>query len=144
MVCVVGSGYCVNPAKFASHDEITEESAGAVAGSDGADVSGFEKLNALVRSPTVDLRHAERFGTSAPKRVSRNRSSDVWSNRSEQMNPPRLKGEITSIGTRNPSPIGPLMFPATEGSGSAGAVMYSPAVPGGAVTGGTWSKKPPF
>jgi len=30
------------------------------------------------------------------------------------------------------------------GSGTAGAVTYSPGVPGGAVTGATWSKKPPF
>src|SRR5260370_30866273 len=34
--------------------------------------------------------------------------------------------------------------PTTVGSGTAGAVTYSPGVPGGAVTGGTWSKKPPF
>jgi hypothetical protein len=51
-----------------------------------------------------------------------------------------------SIGTRKPNPIGPVIagFPMTAGSGTAGAVMYSPGVPGGAVTGGTWSKKPPF
>ena len=35
------------------------------------------KLNALVRSPTVVRRQALKLGTSAPKRVSRNRSTEV-------------------------------------------------------------------
>src|SRR5487761_205891 len=53
---------------------------------------------------------------------------------------------MISIGTRKPRPIGPRMggLPTTVGSGTAGAVTYSPGVPGGAVTGGTWSKNPPF
>src|SRR5258708_91739 len=51
---------------------------------------------------------------------------------------------MISVGTRKPKPMGPVIPPATVGSGTAGAVMYSPGVPGGAVTGGTWSKKPPF
>ena len=41
------------------------------------------------------------------------------------------------MGTRKPNPIGPVIagLPITVGSGTAGAVTYSPAVPGGAVTG---------
>jgi hypothetical protein len=35
------------------------------------------------------------LGTSTPKRVSRNRSIDVWSNVWEQTQPPRLKGDTT-------------------------------------------------
>src|ERR1700739_1037301 len=113
--------------------------AGVVAGKFGIDVSGALKFSAVVMSPTVARRQALRFGTSAPNRVSRNRNTDVWSNRSEDTNPPRLNGEIISMGTRNPSPMGPLMagFPTAVGSGTAGAVTYSPAVPGGAVVGGT-------
>src|SRR5579863_141311 len=118
--------------------------AAMVDGNEGIDVSGLVKLKALVMSPTVARRQAERLGTSAPKRVSRNRRTDVWSKRSEEIKPPRLNGETISMGTRKPRPIGPVMEPSTEGSGTGEAVMYSPAVPGGAVTGGTWSKKPPF
>ena len=44
---------------------------------DGMEVSGLVKLKALVMSPTVARRQAERLGTSVPKRVSRNRSTDV-------------------------------------------------------------------
>src|SRR5579863_82478 len=105
----------------------------------GIDRSGAAKLNALVRSPTVARRHALKLGTSAPNRVSRNRKIEVWSNRSDETKPPRLNGERISIGTRKPSPMGPSMggLPTTVGSGTAGAVTYSPGVPGGAVTGGT-------
>ena len=38
--------------------------------------------------------------------------------------------------------IGPATPPASLGRGS--TVRYSPAVPAGAVGGGTWSKNPPF
>jgi hypothetical protein len=118
---------------------MTFEIGGIVAGKVGIEVFGALKFSALVRSPTADRLHALRFGTSAPKRVSRNRNTDVWSNRSDDTNPPRLKGEITSIGTRNPKPIGPEIggVPADDGSGTAGAVTYSPGVPDGAVVGGT-------
>src|SRR5881398_549338 len=111
----------------------------SVEGNDGTVSSGAAKLSALVRSPTTPRRHADRFGTSAPNRVSRKRSSDVRSKRSDATKPPRLKGEITSSGTRNPSPIGPETggFPITLGSGTGAAVTYSPGVPGGAVSGGT-------
>src|SRR5436309_2444132 len=111
-------------------------------GSDGTLVFGAAKLNAAVMSPVTDLRQAERFGTSAPKRVSRKRSVEVWSKVSEQTKPPREKGETTSIGTRKPRPIGPRIPFAS--SGSVPTVRYSPGVPGGATGGGTWSKKPPF
>src|ERR1700757_708435 len=97
--------------------------AGSVEGRFGVDGSVFLKLSALVRSPTVARRHALRLGTSAPKRVSRNRNMEVWSNKSEDTNPPRLNGEMSSVGTRKPSPIGPLIagLPITVGSGTGGA-----------------------
>src|SRR5437588_7900525 len=100
------------------------------------------KLNAAVRSPVVLRRQALRFGTLTRNRVSRNRSVDVWSNVFEQTRPPRENGETTSIGTRNPSPIGPRIPSAA--AGSLGAVRYSPGVPRRGVGGATWSKKPPF
>src|SRR5580704_973775 len=120
--------------------------AGSVDGNFGIEGSGFLKLNALVKSPTVARRQALRLGTSAPKRVSRNRNTEVWSKRSEDTKPPLLNGEMSNVGTRKPSPIGPVIagLPTTVGSGTAGAVTYSPGVPAGAVTGGRWSKKPPF
>src|SRR5665213_1027078 len=111
----------------------------ATDGSEGFDVSTLEKLKALVMSPTFARRHAERFGTSAPKRVSRKRRIDVWSNCPDATNPPRLKGEIINIGTRNPSPIGPLIagLPIDDASDTAVAVTNSPGVPAGAVGGVT-------
>src|SRR6266851_9872434 len=85
----------------------------------GIDRSGTAKLNALVRSPTVARRHALKLGTSAPNRASRNRNIEVWSNRSDDTKPPRLNGEMTSIGTRTPNPMGPKMggLPTCVGSG---------------------------
>ena len=44
----------------------------------GARVRGL-----LVMSPVTDLRHGERFGTSTPKSVSKNRRVEVWSKVSE-------------------------------------------------------------
>ena len=64
------------------------------------------KLNALVRSP-VARRQALRFGTSAPKRVSRKRRVEVWSNTSLDTKPPRLNGETTSIGYAEAEPDRP-------------------------------------
>src|SRR5580698_7234831 len=63
--------------------------------------------------------------------------------------PPRLNGEMTSIGTRTPRPSGPVMpRVCDELPGSrvelGVAVRYSPAVPAGAVGGGTWSNHPSF
>src|SRR5881398_2055492 len=115
----------------------TRESACEVTGSSGTDASGAAKLNAAVRSPTVERRHALRLGTSAPKRRSQNSSGEVRSKTCELTKPPRLNGETTSIGIRKPSPIGPRIPCATAGSGS--TVTNSPGVPGGAVGGGTWS-----
>src|SRR5579864_135843 len=118
--------------------------AGSGDGRLGIDWFGAAKLNALVISPTAARRHALKFGTSAPKRVSKKRSTDVWSNKSDDTKPPRLNGERISMGTRKPRPIGPLMAPVSAGFTTGGAVMYSPGVPGGAVAGATWSKNPPF
>jgi len=53
-------------------------------GSRGTERSGRAKENALVRSPVTERLHALRLGTSAPNRVSRKRSTEVWSKRSEQ------------------------------------------------------------
>src|SRR5579863_1921756 len=133
MVCGVGRVNPVKPTRLLAHSVRMDWRAATVEGSAGMDVSGLVKLNALVMSPTVARRQAERLGTSAPKRVSRKRRREVWSKRSEEMNPPRLNGEMIIMGTRKPRPMGPLMEPSTEGSGTAGAVTYSPAVPGGAV-----------
>src|SRR4051812_9813882 len=111
--------------------------AGIVDGSCGTERSAAAKWNPEVRSPTVARRHALRLGTSAPNRASRNRRIEVWSKRSEDTKPPRLNGEITSIGTRKPSPIGPVTggLPIAVESGAVGALMYSPGVPAGAVGG---------
>ena len=87
-------------------------------------------------------RHAEMLGAFTPKRSSRKRSCEVWSNTSDATWPPRLKGESTSIGTRKPMPIGPAVPCASSGSGE--TVTYSPGVPCGATGGGTWSKNPSF
>ncbi len=96
----------------------------------------------VVRSPTVDRRQALMLGAVTPKSVSRNLSCEVWSKTSEHAQPPAEKGETTSMGTRTPSPMGPAIPSADEGSGS--TVRYSPSVPAGAVGGGTWSKNPSF
>src|SRR5213076_2031647 len=120
----------------------TRGSARDGAGRVGTDPSGDAKSKADVRSPTTERRQALKFVTSTPKRRSRNSSVEVRSKVSEQTKPPRLKGDATSIGTRKPNPIGPRTPSAADGNGS--TVTYSPGVPGGAVGGGTWSKKPPF
>ena len=93
--------------------------------------AGSPKPNAAVRSAVVLRRHGVRFGTSTPKRASISRSVEVWSNVSPQTKPPRENGEITKHGTRKPKPMGTPL-------------TYSPAVPGGAVGGTTWSKRPSF
>lgn len=86
-------------------------------------------------SPTVRRRHELMFGSRTPKRCSRNFRVDVWSNTSLDTRPPQLHGDITSTGTRKPSPIGPAIPDAPLGSGE--AVTHSPGVPSGAVGGGT-------
>jgi hypothetical protein len=121
---------------------VTRESVLDGCGREGTEVLILTKLKALVRSPTAERRHEDRLGTSAPKRVSRKRNSEVWSKVPCETKPPRAKGETMSRGTRKPSPIGPATPEASEGRGL--AVMYSPSVAAGAVGGGTWSKKPPF
>ena len=126
------------PVRFVTHADIVWDIAVMGEGRFGMDWSGVLKLNALLISPTVARRQALRFGTSAPNSVSRKRRTDVWSNRSDETNPPRLNGETMIIGTRNPKPIGPGIggLPMALASGTGVAVTYSPAVPAGAVTGG--------
>jgi len=73
---------------------------------------GDLKLNADVRSPVTARRQGVMFGSirvgcSCAKRFSMNWINEVWSNTSESTQPPLLQGEITSIGTRTPSPYGP-------------------------------------
>ena len=60
-----------------AHCWIAFASACRVDGKVGIDWSGELKLKALVRSPTVERRQALRLGTPAPKRVSRNRNTEV-------------------------------------------------------------------
>ena len=114
---------------------VTRESVRDGCGSEGTEVLTLTKLNALVRSPVTERRHDDRFGTSAPNRVSRKRSKAVWSNTSRLPSPPRANGETIISGTRKPSPIGPATPLASDGSGL--TVRYSPGVPAGAVAGGT-------
>jgi hypothetical protein len=113
-----------------------------VVGSLGTDGSLRRGCKVDVRSPAVWRRQAEMLGALTPKRSSRKRNCDVWSNTSEATWPPRLKGESTSIGTRKLMPIGPAVPSASSGSGE--TVRYSPGVPFGATGGTTWSKKPSF
>ena len=44
------------------------------------------------------------FGSLTPKRRSRKRITEVWSNTCELTQPPLLHGETTYIGTRGPRP----------------------------------------
>ena len=113
-----------------------------VLGSSGTDGSLRLGCSVEVRSPAVWRRQAEMLGAFTPKRSSRKRSCDVWSNTSEATWPPRLKGERTSIGTRKLMPIGPAVPSASVGSGETREVLAGRA--GGATGGGTWSKKPSF
>jgi hypothetical protein len=131
----------------------------SVAGRVGNPVAtGEAKSNAPVRSPTMERRHAVSLGSSSPdtplaaNSVVRKRIIEVWSLTSEHTmgrHPAdpgatglRDHGEITSMGTRGPSPTGPAMPPSPPDGGT--AVRYSPGVPAGATGGGTWSKKPPL
>ena len=112
-----------------------------VTGSVGTLRLGLSSVDSTaVRSPEMLWRHAKMLGafipTSARKRSSRNRSCAVWSKVSEHTQPPALKGETTSIGTRTPKPMGPESPPASDDT--------RPALPGGANGGGTWSKNSSF
>jgi hypothetical protein len=68
-------------------------------------VGAAVKFNAPVKSPVTPRRHADKFGTCTPNRVSMNRSTEVWSSVPEYLNPPALNGEITSAGVRSPNPM---------------------------------------
>lgn len=82
-----------------------------VSGSAGIPYTGLAKSKAPVRSPVTLRRQALMFGQVAglPRaavQVSRKRSTEVWSKTSELTQPPRLQGEMATIGTRKPRPIG--------------------------------------
>src|ERR1700761_9323200 len=89
------------------------------------------------------------FCSITPTRFSMNWMSEVWSNNSELTQPPRLHGEMTSIGTRGPSPYQPAGYVFTD----SGRSYHSPVTgtvdpaPLGSLAGTgatTWSKKPSF
>jgi hypothetical protein len=46
------------------------------------------------------------WGSATPKRASRRRITEVWSNTCELTQPPLVQGETTIIGTRGPRPTG--------------------------------------
>src|SRR5580704_13336732 len=88
---------------------------------------------AEVKSPTVCRRQAVMFGLTTPVTSSSSRVTEVWSNVSWLTKPPTVHGEIRTQGTRKPRPMGP----GAAFSADADDVMYSPAVPAGAVGGRT-------
>ncbi|MNV33601.1 hypothetical protein D3C71_1249730 [compost metagenome] len=91
-----------------------------------ASVFGVAKLKALVRSPHTARRNGEMLGSFTPKRVSRKRSTEVWSKACELTQPPRLQGEITYSGTRGPGPNTRLSgFGCEVLPSGAGCVKYS-------------------
>ncbi|MCY1243626.1 hypothetical protein D9M72_566500 [compost metagenome] len=67
---------------------------------------GVRKSKTEVRSPATARCHGLIAGTVMPKRCSRKRPIEVWSNTCELIQPPRVHGEITYIGTRGPNPYG--------------------------------------
>src|ERR1700683_1574854 len=87
--------------------------------------------SAEVKSPTVWRRQAVMLGLTTPVTSSSSRVTEVWSNVSWQTKPPTVHGEMRMQGTRNPRPMGP----GAGFSADADEVMYSPAVPAGAVGG---------
>src|SRR5437879_8080473 len=54
---------------------------------------GVLKSKTLVRSPQTARRHGLICGSITPKRVSRNRITEVWSNTCELTKPPLVQGE---------------------------------------------------
>src|SRR5436309_3160710 len=76
-------------------------------GGDGTLSEALSKSNAEVRSPHTARRHGVMFGSFTPNRASMKRITDVWSNTSEQTQPPLLQGETASSGTRTPRPYWP-------------------------------------
>ena len=76
--CGFGTGYVVPfPTNMVAHCIAASGVIESGDGKSGKFASGALKLKALVISPTAARRQALRFGTSAPNRVSRNRSIDV-------------------------------------------------------------------
>ena len=94
-----------------------------VAGSVGTDVSGDPTCSVEVRSPVTLRRQAVMLGAFTPNRVSRNRNCDVWSKVSEHTYPPRLNGDTTRSGTRNPRPRGPAIAVGRSRQGVDGQVL---------------------
>ena len=70
----------------------------------GAPAGASPNRNTEVRSPNVCRRHAEMFGSTTPVTRSSSRSVEVWSNGSEDTQPPAVHGETMIAGTRNPAP----------------------------------------
>ncbi|MNF16704.1 hypothetical protein D3C80_2198460 [compost metagenome] len=63
------------------------------------------------------------MGSSTPKRCSRKRRVEVWSNAWELTQPPTLQGESTRVGRRGPGPKGrPSDAGLLEAPGGAGMV----------------------
>src|SRR5580704_2530812 len=102
-----------------------------VAGNLGNFVTGLVRVgSAEVRLPALAIRQFEMLRSlcssvgEIPNRLAMNCSCEVWSKASEHTQPPALKGDTTSMGTRIPKPIGPVMPPASGVNGR--WVTYSP------------------
>ncbi len=104
-------------------------SAAALVGAERAVVAaafGLRKLKAEVRSPNTARRHGLMFDSCTPKRCSRKRSTEVWSNTCELTQPPALHGDTTNIGTRGPAPYDrPSGLSGEESPVGFGTVKYS-------------------
>src|ERR1700733_4189793 len=119
---------------FSTASSATVVSPSEVAGSEGTvGTGGAVKFSAPVMSPVTLRRQAVRLGTVTQNLVSRILGFEVGPSTPDYLYPPALNGEITRHGVRKPSPTGPAIPSAADGS----VVRYSPAVPAGAVTGGT-------
>ncbi|MCY1369011.1 hypothetical protein D9M69_560280 [compost metagenome] len=70
---------------------------------------GLTKSKQEVRSPQTARCHGLIASTVMPKRCSRNRPTEVWSNTCELTQPPLLHGDTTYIGTRELRPHGRIL-----------------------------------
>ncbi len=75
---------------------------------------------------------------------SRNWITEVWSETSEVTQPPRVHGEISSSGTRNPSPTGTAWVTPRVVRPPDASLKNSSVVPAAGTGGGTWSNWPSF
>ena len=78
----------------------------SMCGSAGSAALGVAKSKQVLRSPATARRQGLMLGSITPKRVSRKRTTEVWSATCELTQPPRLQGDTTYIGTRQPMPKG--------------------------------------